>query len=175
MTGSENLFPAALRNRTSFALIKLAAHARHRCADQLAAAGLSQHQHAILCCLEEFGPACQKDVAIRLGIDGGDIVAFVDVLQQAELITRERDPRDRRRQILTITDRGRALLRRVEKLMDDAEPGVLAALTEEQRTQLHAWVTKVLAERSPESWVPGGQDGTATTTLEAPARATVSA
>lgn len=118
MPDSENLLPAALRNRTSFVLIKLAALLRAHCVDQLAGTGISQHQHAILCCLDEYGPACQKDIAVRLGIDGGDIVAFVDGLHQGELITRERDQHDRRRQILTITAAGRRLLRRVEKLLE---------------------------------------------------------
>jgi MarR family transcriptional regulator, lower aerobic nicotinate degradation pathway regulator len=154
---SENLLPAALRNRTSFVLIKLAALARQRCAEQLAAAGLSQHQHAILCCLDEYGQACQKDIATRLGIDGGDIVAFIDGLQQAGLITRERDERDRRRQILAVTATGRRLLRRVEKLLDGAEPGALAALTMEQRALLHACATEVLAADAPQSWIPSRQ------------------
>ena len=156
MDNSEGLLlPAALRDRTSFVLNKVAALARQGCAGQLAAAGLSQHQHAILCCLDEFGRASQKDVATRLGIDGGDIVAFVDGLQRAGLITRERDERDRRRQILGITTTGRRLLRRVEKLMDAAEPGPLAALRPEQRALLHACATAVLAADAPQSWVPG--------------------
>ena len=149
------LLPAALRNRTSFVLIRLAALARQHCAGQLAAVGLSQHQHAILCCLDEYGQACQKDVAARLGIDGGDVVAFVDGLQQAGLITRERDARDRRRQILALTASGRRLLRRVERLMDAAEPGALGPLTEEQRALLHACATEVLAADAPQSWVSG--------------------
>ena len=149
------LLPAALRNRTSFVLIRLAALARQHCAGQLAAAGLSQHQHAILCCLDEYGRACQKDIAARLGIDGGDVVAFVDGLQRAGLITRERDERDRRRQILALTASGRQLLGRVEGLMDAAEPGPLGPLTDEQRALLHACATEVLAADAPQSWVPG--------------------
>ena len=89
MTASKNLLPAALRNQTSFVLIKLAALLRQDCTEQLAGTGLSQHQHAILCSLDEYGPACQKDIADRLGIDGGDTVAFVDGLDQGGLITRD--------------------------------------------------------------------------------------
>ena len=152
MTASENLLPAVLRNRTSFALIKLAALVRQHCADQLAGTGLSQHQHGILCCLDEYGPACQKDIATRLGIDGGDIVAFVDGLHQAELITRERDQRDRRRQILTITTTGRQLLQRVEKEINADEPGVLAALTDEQRAEIHKSAVQILAKYAPDAW-----------------------
>ena len=153
MDSSPSLLPAALRNRTSFVLVRLAALARQRCAEQLATVGLSQHQHAILCCLDEYGRACQRDVAGRLGLDGGDIVAFVDGLQQAGLITRERDQRDRRRQLLALTATGRRRLRRVEKLMDEAEPGALAALTDEQRGLLRAWATEALAADAPQSWL----------------------
>jgi MarR family transcriptional regulator, lower aerobic nicotinate degradation pathway regulator len=144
--------PAALRHRTSFALVRLAAVARQHCADVLADAGLGQHQHAILCCLDEFGPAFQKDIAGRLGIDSGDIVAFVDKLQVAGLITRERDTRDRRRQLLTITHGGRRELERIEQLFDDAEPGALGALTADQRDDLHRMATQVLEHHAPQAW-----------------------
>ncbi|MGF7237422.1 MAG: MarR family winged helix-turn-helix transcriptional regulator, partial [Frankia sp.] len=152
MTGSDALLPAALRNRTSFVLIRLAALTRQHCADQLASVGLSQHQHAILCCLQEYGPACQRDIATRLSIDSGDLVAFIDGLQKGELIVRRRDERDRRRQILSLTESGRQLLRRVEKLLDDAEPGPLAALSDAQRQELHAAATRVLTNHAPEAW-----------------------
>jgi DNA-binding MarR family transcriptional regulator len=114
----------------------------------------------VLCCLDEFGPACQKDIAIRLGIDGGDLVAFIDGLQGAGLITRERDSRDRRRQILTITAAGTRQLRRVEKLFELAEPGVLSALTGEQRAALSDAAAAVLAQHAPQAWTePGRPEG----------------
>jgi DNA-binding MarR family transcriptional regulator len=149
---NERLLPAALRTRPGFVLTRLAALARQECAEQLTAAGLGQHQHAILCCLEEYGPACQKDIARRLSIDGGDIVAFVDGLQGQGLVVRERDQRDRRRQILTITASGKRLLRKVESMLDKAEPGVLAALSPEQRAAVHQAALLVLAQHDPGAW-----------------------
>lgn len=159
MTASR--LPAAMRHRTSFALVRLAAIARQHCADVLADAGVGQHQHAILCCLDEFGPAFQKDVAGRLGIDSGDIVAFVDKLQVAGLITRERDTRDRRRQLLSITGDGRRELERIERLFDEAEPGALGALTADQRVALHRMATQVLEHHAPDAWSAPGATGTA--------------
>jgi MarR family transcriptional regulator, lower aerobic nicotinate degradation pathway regulator len=149
---NERLLPAALRNRPSFVLTKLAALARQECADQLASAGLSQHQHAILCCLDEYGPAFQKDIAIRLDIDSGDVVAFIDGLQDQGLVVRERDQRDRRRQILTITRRGRQTLNRVEQMFDETEPGVLSALTPKQRVALHRAALQVLDQHDSDAW-----------------------
>jgi DNA-binding MarR family transcriptional regulator len=148
----ETLLPSALRGRLSFALARLGGLARQECADQLAAAGLSQHQHAILCCLDEYGPACQKDIALRLGIDSGDIVAFIDGLQAKGLTVRERDERDRRRQIVSVTASGKRTLRKVERMLDAAEPGLLAALTEAERGELHRWAVSVLARQAPAGW-----------------------
>jgi MarR family transcriptional regulator, lower aerobic nicotinate degradation pathway regulator len=155
VSASERQLPAALRHRTSFALIRLAAIARQHCADVLAEAGLSQHQHAILCCLDEYGPAFQKDIAGRLGIDSGDIVAFADKLQVAGLITRERDTRDRRRQLLSITEDGRRELGHIEQLFDEAEPGALGALHPDQRADLHRMATRVLEHHAAQAWSSG--------------------
>lgn len=150
---SETLLPSALRRRDSFALIKLAALVRAECSDKLAVTGLSQNQHAILCCLEEFGPAYQKDVALRLGIDSGDLVAFIDGVQAKGLLERQRDPRDRRRQILTITAEGSRVLREVEDLYDEAAAGVLGVLPASERVRLHETALRVLSAHDPDSWI----------------------
>jgi MarR family transcriptional regulator, lower aerobic nicotinate degradation pathway regulator len=152
MPAPESPLPAALRRRSSFALVRLGLLARQRCADRLAEAGLSQHQHAILCCLDEFGPACQVDIAARLSIDTGDIVAFFDGLQRRGLVVRERDPRDRRRQIVSLTGNGQQVLRECEELLDAAEPGVLAALSAPERAELRRLTVRVLADEAPDAW-----------------------
>jgi DNA-binding MarR family transcriptional regulator len=152
MSVPESQLPAALQRRPSFALARLGAAARQQCTERLAAVGLSQHQHAILCCLDEFGPACQRDVAVRLGIDTGDIVAFFDGLQKRGLVLRERDQRDRRRQVVTLTADGHQLLDEAERLLDTAEPGMLAALSQAEQTELHRLAARALAAQKPAAW-----------------------
>jgi MarR family transcriptional regulator, lower aerobic nicotinate degradation pathway regulator len=152
MSVPEAQLPAALRGRPSFALARLGAVARQQCTERLGAAGLSQRQHAILCCLGEFGRACQRDVAVRLGIDTGDIVAVFDGLQKRGLVLRERDQRDRRRQVVSLTADGRQLLDEAERLLDAAEPGMLAALSEAERAELRRLAARVLAAQEPAAW-----------------------
>jgi MarR family transcriptional regulator, lower aerobic nicotinate degradation pathway regulator len=152
-TISDTLLPASLRRRETFALIKLAALVRQECAEKLAGTGLSQHQHAILCCLEEFGATFQKDIAVRLGIDSGDIVAFIDGLQARALVVRRRDERDRRRQILTITPDGSRALAEAEELYGQAESELLGVLSPSQREALHEAALLVLSAHAPESWL----------------------
>jgi MarR family transcriptional regulator, lower aerobic nicotinate degradation pathway regulator len=144
--------PAALRRRPTYALARLAAASRRRCAKHLATVGLGQHQHAILCCLAEFGPQMQKDTAVRLGIDSGDIVAFVDDLQDAGLVERRRDERDRRRQILTLTPAGQQALAEAERQLDRATRETFQPLTVAERAQLHQLMARVLAHEEPGSW-----------------------
>jgi DNA-binding MarR family transcriptional regulator len=152
MSVPEAQLPAALRARPSLVLARLGILARQQCAEQLAAAGLSQHQHAILGCLDEFGPACQRDVAARLGIDSGDIVAFFDGLQKRGLVVRERDQRDRRRQVVSLTAGGRQVLGEIEGKLDAAEPGVLAALSEPERAEFCRLAVRVLTAQEPAAW-----------------------
>lgn len=152
MSDPGSLLPSALRDRGSYALIRLAALVRQDCGEQLAPLGITQAQHGILCCLDEFGPCFQKDVAARLGLDTGDLVAHLDGLQDAGHISRERDARDRRRQVLTITDSGRQIMRQAEAELDESSHGVLTLLSPVERAELHRLATRVLLARSPTAW-----------------------
>ena len=42
------------------------------------------NQHAILSTLHELGPSHQKELALRVVIDPGDIVSYLDGLQQSQ-------------------------------------------------------------------------------------------
>ena len=79
-------------------------------------------------------------------------MAVIDGLQAKGLARRERDERDRRRQIVSLTASGKRTLRKVERMLDAAEPGVLAALTETERGELQQWAVRVLARQEPAGW-----------------------
>jgi DNA-binding MarR family transcriptional regulator len=149
---SDRLIPLGLRKRDSFVLIRLATPLRQECVDALGTVGLSMHQHAILLTLEEFGSAAQKEVAARLSVDSGDLVSYLDGLQEAGLIRRDRDQRDRRRQILAITPAGRRLLTRAETALNDRHKGILRALSAAERHELVRLATIALTAHAPEIW-----------------------
>ena len=156
MDNAPVLKPAALRRRTTYLTARLAAETRRQCTEQLAALGLGQYQHAILCCLDEFGPQIQKEVAVRLGIDSGDMVSFVDDVHQAGLVDRERDPKDRRRQVLTLTARGKHVLAEAERSLDQAATKAYQPLTADERRELHRLMLRVLAHGDPQAWPSDG-------------------
>ncbi|MGP4025710.1 MarR family winged helix-turn-helix transcriptional regulator [Actinomadura sp. 3N407] len=64
----------------------------------------------VLWCVGRFGPLSQREVAERLSMDAGDLVGIVDALEEAGHVERRRDPGDRRRYALEITEDGRTSL-----------------------------------------------------------------
>lgn len=80
----------------------------------------------------------QRDLARRMPIDPGNLVALLDGLEARELIARRAGATDRRRRALELTTAGKRLLRRATKATEGAERDVLAPLSDEQRGELEA-------------------------------------
>jgi DNA-binding MarR family transcriptional regulator len=88
--------------------------------------------------LRELGPVGQKQLGAILCLDANNTVLFLNELESAGLVVRRRDPDDRRRHIIELTDTGLAVLDQVELSMTDLEDELLAALTLEQRAQFRS-------------------------------------
>jgi DNA-binding MarR family transcriptional regulator len=141
--------PEALLRLPSFVMFQLFRETRRLIAEH-GDEGLRLPHLAILCSLAETGPSAQKDISARLRIDPSDLVAFLDDLEKAGLATRERDGTDRRRYLVSLTDKGRGAQRRrlaASRRMDDA---LLTPLTETEREQLQALLLRVYAHHDPD-------------------------
>ncbi len=125
-----------LASRIGYIYVRAALRVRQLYSDHLATVGLLPNHHAILSTLNEHGPIHQKLLAERATLDPGDIVSYLDTLQEKKYIDRDRDPSDRRRQIVTITPHGMTALEDADLALDDAETFAFADLTPRQRTQL---------------------------------------
>lgn len=132
-----------LSRRPGFVFIRAALRVRQIYAEALAGVGLLPNQHAILSTLEELGPCHQKELAQRVVLDQGDIVAYLDGLQNNGHIVRERDPKDRRRQIVTITDLGREILAESDRVLDHVEVDTFSALSAKDRVHLDRIATSL--------------------------------
>ncbi len=69
-------------------------------------------------------------------VDPGDIVAYLDSLQESGYVVRERDQSDRRRQVVSITDSGVAKLIEGDAALDGVEQEVFESLTDRERETL---------------------------------------
>jgi DNA-binding MarR family transcriptional regulator len=143
---AEARLPAELVASTLFLLKRLGFAAKQRSIEEYEQVGLSPYHHAILTLLEEGAPETQAEIADALGYDRGTLVGLLDELEKKALVERKRDPDDRRRHIVRLTDDGKRTLGSLRALAKRLEDEFLAPLDAEQRTSLHALLLQ-LAER----------------------------
>ncbi|MDP9869937.1 MULTISPECIES: MarR family winged helix-turn-helix transcriptional regulator [Streptosporangium] len=99
----------------------------------LAAHGISMWAYAVLAALEDNAVRTQAALAEAIGADKTRIISTLDRLQEAGLITRDPDPRDRRARVLAITARGGEVCRSVRAGIQANEDRLLARLPEGER------------------------------------------
>src|SRR3954465_13009411 len=71
--------------------------------------GLTHPQYLVMLALWQRGPLSVKDLSGLLQLDPGTLPPLLKRLEAADLLRRERDPKDQRNLALALTDRGRAL------------------------------------------------------------------
>jgi DNA-binding MarR family transcriptional regulator len=87
----------------------------------------------------------QGALAQRLGIDKTVMTYLVDDLEHAGLVERRPDPADRRNKRLVATARGTATVETLRERLQEAEDGVLAALSADERTAFRGSLRQVAA------------------------------
>jgi DNA-binding MarR family transcriptional regulator len=129
--------PSWLVNRVALAASRITA-------DQLAAVGLTRKDFSVLAALDEFGPASQAAIGRRLALDRSDLHAVIGGLEDHGLIERARDAIDRRRNVVKLTAKGRAALKRLDARVEQAQDELLAPLSSAERQQLVALLARVV-------------------------------
>jgi DNA-binding MarR family transcriptional regulator len=104
--------------------------------DAFAAAGARGYHYRALAALEDLGPASQADLGRRADLDRSDVVATVEELEGAGLVTRSPDRDDGRRKIVSITAPGRRRLAKLDDLVADVQEELLAPLSATERAEL---------------------------------------
>lgn len=105
--------------------------------------GLRAPEYAILHQLYESGPISQQELGRALRIHASNLVAMIDELEADGSVIRRRDPADRRRYLLELTDDGLRRLARAEAAAGRAEAEMLAPLTAAEQERLRTYLTKM--------------------------------
>jgi len=104
-----------------------AAHAAHH---------LKPRQFQILGLLHDHGGLAQRALVQTMGIDPSILVTLLNPLEADGLVTRQRDPDDRRRHLVTLTAAGKRHLTSAARAQQETEDALFASLDDDQREQL---------------------------------------
>jgi DNA-binding MarR family transcriptional regulator len=117
-------------------LYYLLKHAQLRLAEltgpALAPFGINGRQCAVLLAIAEQAASSQHDISERMGVDRTTMVALVDELEAKGLVERRPDPRDRRKNVVALTEAGRTTLEEATRAVDEAERRLLAPLSDDE-------------------------------------------
>ncbi|REE98712.1 MarR family winged helix-turn-helix transcriptional regulator [Thermomonospora umbrina] len=136
--------PARLRGTPSWLLNQAAVHAGRHVNEGFAAIGARRYHYSLLAALTEFGPASQAALGRRCGIDRSDVVATLNELAGRDLVRREPDPTDRRRNIIRITPAGADHLTHLDTVLARAQDAAMAPLSGPEREELVRLLTRLL-------------------------------
>jgi DNA-binding MarR family transcriptional regulator len=126
--------------------IRLARVVGFRVGNALEALGMRTHEFAVLHYLRDAGPLSQQDLGSALRINPSNLVALLDALQADGLIVRARDPDDRRRHLVGLTNAGRRRLESARQAAQDAEQELLAPLTPAERRSFVAVLERLASD-----------------------------
>jgi DNA-binding MarR family transcriptional regulator len=105
-----------------------------------------KHYMTLLQLRDKGGNVAQQALGEAMHLDPNNLVLLLNDLESDGYVERRRDPDDRRRHVVEITDAGREALERAEQALDDLEEEVLEGLTPQERGTLRELLAKALAD-----------------------------
>jgi DNA-binding MarR family transcriptional regulator len=106
--------------------------------------GMKMRHFVVISYLAEHDSVPQQFLQDVLCIDANNLVILLNELESLGLAERQRDPADRRRHIVVLTDQGYAAFKRAEKARETVEGDVLRALDPDERETLRRLLAKAL-------------------------------
>jgi DNA-binding MarR family transcriptional regulator len=132
-------------------LIEHLARVGRRAAETSMSPGGLRARHLIaLKLLSERGPASQQGLAGALSLDPNNVVGLLNDLEDRGLITRRRDPADRRRHIVELSPLGEDELRLTYARLSLIEDDLLSALSTEERDMLYRLLARAVGVKPPQ-------------------------
>ncbi|HEY1177458.1 MAG TPA: MarR family winged helix-turn-helix transcriptional regulator [Phytomonospora sp.] len=120
--------PGTLAGTATFQLGTIGAMATDRFASAIAPFGLKPKHAGVLQALLLDPSLSQQELAYKMGVAPSLMVGLLDFLEAAGAIERERDPADRRRQVIDVTEEGARLYTLCANAAASIEVELLAGL-----------------------------------------------
>ncbi|GGF49840.1 hypothetical protein GCM10011519_24770 [Marmoricola endophyticus] len=96
--------------------------------------------------LRDRGPMSQRDLGAALSLDPSNVVGLLNELERDGLLERRRDPRDRRRHVVTLSASGVRAHERSAHRYREIEDRIFASLTAAERRAVHDLLSRVAAD-----------------------------
>jgi DNA-binding MarR family transcriptional regulator len=110
---------------------------------------LRPRQLLALTLLDQHGPVTQQMLGEALRLDPSNAVLLLNELEEGGLVTRRRDPADRRRHIVELSAAGTGELARTNAQLHLAEDEMLKGLSTGERATLHSLLARAVSGTTP--------------------------
>ena len=148
MTGPPPREPIGLQ------LFRVAKSANRAFQDALAAEGGSLPTWLILLSLKARRPETQRELAAAVGIEGATLTHHLAGLERDGLVTRARDPENRRVHRVALTEKGEAAFQRQRRAAVRFDAQLRAGLEDDEIAALRETLARLEANVSGESEAP---------------------
>src|SRR3954447_21720482 len=136
---------APVHARAAYLLARVGRTQAARFSERMRSLGLRPKHFALLNAVALSDGAPQQEIGGHMGLDPSGLVGAIDELERMGLVARRRDPADRRRNALALTEDGTAMLRRARRLVTDGARELLGPLDDDEVQALVALLAKVAA------------------------------
>ena len=109
--------------------------------------GMNLKQVTMLAALRDQGELPQTTLCDMMRLTQNTVVTWLNELEDAGYISRNRDPEDRRKHNVALTEKGTAALERAETELRRLEDEALTKLSADERGQLRKLLAKALDEK----------------------------
>ncbi|WP_308606367.1 MarR family transcriptional regulator [uncultured Corynebacterium sp.] len=141
--------PTALLESPSFQLERLRRRTREGVEAALQTQKTTLREYWVLTCLVAEAASSQSALSETLAIDASDMVRLLDSLESRNWVKRERDAKDRRRQIIASTKKGVKAHKELAVLVSKAEDEALDESTNKQLKHLRKLAAAIIAADAP--------------------------
>ena len=105
----------------------------------------------VLISLKSGRLASQRELADAVGVQGATLSHHLNAMESAGLVTRRRDPRNRRLHLVELTEAGEALFSRLREVAFAFDQRLRAGLSEQDVDQFEALLARLRENVNPEN------------------------
>ena len=110
---------------------------------QVAKLGIHRTQHIALMYIAKNKGATQQDIASVFDISPASVAVTLKKLENADLISREKDPEDARKNRIVLTQNGEDMVKRSRELFAEVDEAMFNGFSEEETEQLRDFLDRL--------------------------------